>query len=253
MNPSKTVSAPPRGASAEREAAIRAQDHARITLIRHGEPDWSPNDGPSVSDPALTPFGVCQAEASARALAYHDFDALYVSPYVRAKETAAIIGEAVGMKPVAVEGIEEVGVSVEGLTQQEVHRYFVAGSQRPLNEHWEGWPDAENFHDFHQRVTAAVSNILERHACTSRQEHDFTVWNLPEKKPSIAIVAHGGTNTVILTHLLDIRPVPWEWLRFETGLAAFSILQSRPIGPEGHVWSLQNFNREDHLFAAGLR
>ncbi len=72
-------------------------------------------------------------------------------------------------------------------------------------------------------------------------------------KPSIVIVAHGGTNAVILTHLLDIRPVPWEWLRFETGLAAFSIVQARAIGPRGHVWSLQNFNREEHLFAAGLK
>ena len=58
---------------------------------------------------------------------------------------------------------------------------------------------------------------------------------------------------MILTHLLDIRPVPWEWLRFETGLAAFSILHARPIGPVNYVWSLQSFNREDHLFAAGLR
>jgi len=224
-----------------------------ITLIRHGEPDWAPNQGSSVSDPALTPFGVCQAESSGRALADRDFDALYVSPYLRARETAAIVSKSIGVEPVIVEGLEEVGVAVAGLTQQEVDRYFVAGSQRPLNEHWKGWPGAESFHAFHQRVTTTLCGILERHACHARQEHDFTVWSLPEKKPSIALVAHGGTNAVILAHLLDIRPVPWEWLRFETGLAAFSILQSRPIGPEGHVWSLQNFNCEDHLFEAGLR
>jgi hypothetical protein len=62
-----------------------------------------------------------------------------------------------------------------------------------------------------------------------------------------------GTNAVILTHLLDIRPVPWEWLRFETGLAAYSVLQARPIGPQGYVWSLLRFDREDHLVQAGLR
>jgi broad specificity phosphatase PhoE len=246
-------SLPPRGETAEQEANRRAQGHAKITLIRHGEPDWAPDKGPSVSDPALTPFGVCQAKASAQALADHDFDALYVSPYLRARETAAIISEAIGLNPLVVEGIEEVGVNVEGLNQQEVDEYFRVGSQRPLDEHWAGWPGSETFHDFHQRVTSTVTHVLERHACRPRQEHDFTVWNLPEKKPSIAIVAHGGTNAVILAHLLDIRPVPWEWLRFETGLAAFSVLQSRPIGPEGHVWSLQNFNCEEHLFEAGLR
>jgi probable phosphoglycerate mutase len=244
---------PPRGETAEREASLRAQGHARITLIRHGEPDWSPGSGPSVSDPTLTPFGVCQAKASAQALVGCEFDALYVSPYLRARETAAVVGETIGMEPIVVEGIAEVGVNVEGLTQEEVNEYFLAGSQRPLNEHWSGWPGSESFYDFHQRVTSSVTQILKQHACRPRREHDFTLWNLPEKKPSIAIVAHGGTNSVILTHLLDIRPVPWEWMRFETGLAAFSILQSRPIGPEGHVWSLQNFNCEAHLFETGLR
>jgi hypothetical protein len=58
---------------------------------------------------------------------------------------------------------------------------------------------------------------------------------------------------VSLAHLLDLDPVPWEWLRFESELAAFSVLQARPLGPAGQVWSLQNFNEVDHLAAAGLR
>ena len=61
------------------------------------------------------------------------------------------------------------------------------------------------------------------------------------------IVAHGGTNAVLATHLLDVRPVPWEWLRFESQLAAYSILQARALGDERHVWSLVNFNELDHL------
>ena len=74
-----------------------------------------------------------------------------------------------------------------------------------------------------------------------------------DPKPRIAIVAHGGTNSVALTHLLDIQPVPWEWIRFESELAAFSVLQARQVGPEGFVWSLQNFNEIDPLKAEGLR
>jgi broad specificity phosphatase PhoE len=80
----------------------------------------------------------------------------------------------------------------------------------------------------------------------------FGVWQIPERPPRIAIVAHGGTNAVALTHLLDVRPVPWEWLRFESELAAFSVLQARAVGPDGHVWSLQNFNEVDHLRSAGV-
>jgi len=143
--------------------------------------------------------------------------------------------------------------TVDGLSQEDVDRYFVEGSQRPLHEHWEGWPGAETFHEFHARVTGAIDDVLARHAATSRREHDFSVWQFASRGPSILVVAHGGTNAVALAHLLDVRPVPWEWLRFESELAAFSVLQARPIGPSGHAWSLQNFNEVDHLSAAGLR
>jgi broad specificity phosphatase PhoE len=254
MSQDQSEKPPARGATAEREARDRAKPHAQIVLLRHGEPEWSVNGGPAVSDPKLTPFGVWQAAASARVLAAEQqFDALYVSPHRRARETAAPLIKATGIEPVIVDPLAEVGVAVEGFSAHEADRYFVEGSQRPLQEHWEGWPEAETFHDFHERVTTGITDILLRHSCRAYREHDFTVWDLPEEKPSIAIVAHMGTNAVILTHLLDIRPVPWEWLRFETGLAAYSILQARPIGPKGYVWSLLQFDREDHLIQARLR
>ena len=102
-------------------------------------------------------------------------------------------------------------------------------------------------------MTGAIDDILARHGGSSVRSQDFTTWSLPDPKPRVAVVAHGGTNSVALTHLLDVRPVPWEWIRFESELAAFSVLQARPVGPEGYVWSLQNFNEIDPLRAAGLR
>jgi len=59
----------------------------------------------------------------------------------------------------------------------------------------------------------------------------------------IGVVAHGGTNSVILTHLLGIPPVPWEWIRFETPLAAYSVVALRAINDQGYIWSLQQFGR----------
>ena len=102
-------------------------------------------------------------------------------------------------------------------------------------------------------MTKALGDVLERHQIRPEREHDFTVWNLPEDRPCIAIVAHGGTNAVLVTHLLDVRPVPWEWMRFESELAAYSHVQARAVGERGHVWALVNFNELDHLRRAGLR
>ena len=176
-------------------------------------------------------------------------------PGVGPFEIAPLLGLPTIIEPVTIDGLAEVQVGVDGFDVDEVDRYFAEGARRPLADHWDGWPGAETFHDFHERVTSGIEEILKRHDCRAfrEDEHDFTLWKMPEREPSIAIVAHGGTNSVVLTHLLDIRPVPWEWLRFETGLAAFSIAQARPIGPRGHVWSLQGFNRDDHLHAAGLK
>lgn len=244
---------PPPGPQAEREWRVRQERHARITLLRHGEPDWLPGGGPSVSDPHLTPFGHAQARAAAERIARDGVDGLYVSPYRRAQETAAPLAEAAGVEPATVDDLAEVGVAVDGLTQEEVDRYFVEGSRRPLDELWDGWPGAESFHAFHARVTRGLESVLAREGLRSRREKDFTVWEMPERPPHVVIVAHGGTNAVALAHLLEVRPVPWEWLRFESELAAFSVLQARPLGPESHVWSLQNFNEVDHLGAAGLR
>jgi probable phosphoglycerate mutase len=241
------------GGAARREAELRARPHARVTLIRHGDPYWTPADGPSVGDPCLTPFGRAQAKATAERLAGDGIEAIYVSPYRRSQETAAALAEITGIAPITVDGLAEVGVAVDGLTQEQVDRYFVEGSRRPLDEHWEGWPGAETFHDFHRRVTDAVTGVLGRHGCRPVRRSEFTLWRLPAEKPRIAVVAHGGTNAVALAHLLDIRPVPWEWLRFESELAAFSVVQARAVGPDGFTWSLQNFNEIDQLRREGLR
>jgi broad specificity phosphatase PhoE len=241
------------GPAAQRERDARNRRHTTITLVRHGDPDWAPGGGPAVDDPGLTPFGRRQADAVAAALARTPLDFLYVSPYLRSRETAEPIARATGRAARVVPGLAEIGVAVAGLTQEEVDRYFEAGSRRPLREHWDGWPGAETFHAFHARVTGALAGLLAEHGIRGTREHDFTVWSAPPTPVSIAIVAHGGTNSVLLTHLLDVRPVPWEWLRFESQLAAYSVAEARPLGERGAVWSLQNFNEVDHLRAAGLR
>jgi probable phosphoglycerate mutase len=221
-------------------------------LPRHGEPDWTPNDGPSVTDAALTRLGRMQAEAAAARLANVGIDALYVSPLRRARETAEPLAKVTGLEPEVVDGLAEIGIALAGLSQTEVDGYFRQATRRRLGEHWSGWPGGESFRDFHARVTGTLASLLARHGVARESEDEFNVWTLPPRRHRIAIVAHGGTNAVALTHLLDVAAVPWEWNRFELELAAYAVVQSRPIGMTGFVWCLQNFNEVDHLRSAGL-
>lgn len=244
---------PEPGAISRREARMRADTAVEIVLLRHGEPDWTPGGGPSVLDAALTARGRLQAEAAAAALAPRAFDAIYVSPLRRAQETAEPLVKATGVAPVTLEDLAEISIPLEGISQVEVDDFFRRATQRRLADHWEGWPGGERFRDFHARVTTAIDAILARHAIPRVSEDEFTVWQIPPQRHRIAIVAHGGTNAVALTHLLDVPGVPWEWNRFEMELAAYAVVQSRAIGMSGFVWSLNNFNEVDHLRSAGLR
>jgi len=131
------------GMAARREAEVRGGLLPTLTLLRHGEPDWAPAGGATVGDPGLTPYGRAQADAAARALAARRIDALYVSPYRRAQETAAPLAERIGVTPVTLPELAEIGVRFEGLTQEAVDRVFVEASRRPLDEHWQGWPGGE--------------------------------------------------------------------------------------------------------------
>jgi broad specificity phosphatase PhoE len=71
-----------------------------IWLARHGETDANAEGRVQGSlDPALNERGREQARALAREVAPLGIRALYTSQLLRARETAAIIGEAVGLEP----------------------------------------------------------------------------------------------------------------------------------------------------------
>jgi broad specificity phosphatase PhoE len=244
---------PEPGGPAEHELARRRRGHVTVTLLRHGEPDWAPGGGASVADPGLTAYGAAQARAVAAVLAPSGVDAIYVSPLRRAQETSAPLVAATGAPAITLDALAEIDAGATGMTQEQVDRYFVEAMRRPLVQHWEGWPAGESFRDFHRRITGAAADLLGRHGIHAATHPEFTCWRVPPASLSLVVVAHGGTNAVLLTHLLDVPPVPWEWMRFESELASFSVVQARPIGEGDHVWSLQNFNEIDPLRAAGLR
>ena len=225
----------------EREDRLRKQHPIELVLIRHAEPDWS-----NQTDPGLTVQGHRAARVLAEHLSDKRFGALFCSPLRRAMETSAPIARLQQMQPTVIEGLAEISVPLAGnLSQTEVDAYFRSAANRPFKEHWQGFPGGEPFHDFHQRVTGAITDLLKRYDVCPQESDGFDVWTSPARASTlrVGIVAHGGTNAVALTHLLGVTPVPWEWLRFETPLAAYSVVGLRAINTRAHIWSLQQFGR----------
>jgi phosphohistidine phosphatase len=73
----------------------------QLWLLRHGEAE--PHDARADADRRLTPRGEDQARAAGRALAVLEvhFQAVFTSPKVRARDTAALACEALGTQVIA--------------------------------------------------------------------------------------------------------------------------------------------------------
>jgi broad specificity phosphatase PhoE len=217
-----------------------------LVLLRHAQPEWN-RDGLSQVDPGLTGLGYEQAELTAKHLAGQHFDELLVSTATRSQETAAPLRQ--HLAPARTQDrawLHEIRMpgSWEGTPAEEVERAFADARHRPRDDWWEGMPGGESFRDFHARVTIGLTAELEEVGV--HLDDDTGLWEVPRDAPRMLMVAHAGTNSVILGHLLGLEPQPWEWERFASDHASLTFLRSTRIGG-GHIFSLQRFSDVSHL------
>jgi broad specificity phosphatase PhoE len=217
-----------------------------IVLVRHGQPEWSRDDVSQV-DPALTSLGHRQAELTAKRLGAEHFDELLVSTATRAQQTADPLRQQLaGVHTEDRDWLHEIQMPAawQGTPAEEVNRALRDARFRSRDEWWEGMPGGgETFHDFHARVTIGLVAEL---AEAGIEHTDDGLWRVPEHGPRMLCVAHAGTNSVVLSHLLGIDPEPWEWERFASNHASVTIVRATPIAT-GHIFSLQLFSDVSHL------
>jgi probable phosphoglycerate mutase len=217
----------------------------RLTFIRHGEPAWVV-DGRSIDDPSLTERGRRQTELLAKHLTDLSCDEVFVSPLVRAGETAAPLLEALGMEAEEAPWLAEISAPPwDGAPEDQVLRVFAEGRARPVEEQWDGIEGGESFRDFHQRVTGGLTAMLAERG-TRPVGPGSPLWEVDSPGHHVALVAHAGTNAVAIGHLLGIDPVPWEWERFV--MRHTSVSELAPYDTAGScAFSLLRLNDVEHL------
>ena len=218
-----------------------------IVFVRHGQPQWAV-EGITQPNPYLTEKGVQQARLAADRLGSDakPVTELIVSPALRSQQTAAPISETTGLTPLTIENLVEVKMpDWEGVTEEAVIEIFKNSKDRTPDEWWDGLDGGESFRTFHNRVTGAVDLLLAQQGVT-RDESDPQLWHMKEDPGRIVIVAHGGTNSVCLTHLLGIPPAPWEWEKFVLFHGSFARVKMIPLAG-AYVPSLRTFNDQDHI------
>ncbi len=135
----------------------------------------------------------------------------------------------------------------QGKTAEEVRRFFADSRARDLAAHFESLRGGESFRHFHERVSSGLEGLLlDGHRFQIHLDAGHRLWRMPEQRRRLLIVAHEGTNAILLSHLLGLEPLPWTWLHFSSAWASITSLHLTPVA-SGAVWALEGFNRVQHL------
>lgn len=225
-----------------------------LILVRHGEPRWADASRSAVRDPGLTDRGRHQAEAAARAVGrFGPVDELLVSTATRTLETVEPIARHLDLEPDVQPWLHEIVTPPDwdGTPAEEVEHVLRTSRARPLDHWWDGLDGGESFHDFHERVCTGLDAALEERGVVAHPDDPERLWDVDPRSERIVMVAHRGTNSVIVSHLLGIEPAPWEWERFASDHASITLMRTVRIAG-GHLWSLQLFSDVGHLAAADV-
>jgi len=99
--------------------------------------------------------------------------------------------------------------------------------------------------NFVERVRAGATEFWASRGMY-RSKQTLPIWHLDRPELRIAVVAHAGTNGVLLCQLLGLDPVPWEWDRFVIQHASVSRLHSFELG-DGHSFSLTRLSDTEFM------
>jgi broad specificity phosphatase PhoE len=184
----------------------------RLVLMRHGEVEarYQRIFGGRI-DMELSPRGHEQARQLADHLRPTHFDAAYISPLRRARQTMAALVATHGDQPVVLEDLREVDFGAwTGLSWEEVGTRFGCSPFEWLEQLSRGTiPAAEPVAAFRARAARALERITSAHP-----------------NQTVAVMCHGGVIRMLLAEILGL-PFP-TLARFEVDYASISVVEFRP-------------------------
>jgi alpha-ribazole phosphatase len=171
-------------------------------------------------DVPLSPLGEAQVGALAARLRGVTLDAIYCSDLGRTRRSAEIIAAPHRLTPISDPALREFAMGRwDGLTAEEIRALDATAFDA-----WMGdverfqFPGGESLPDLEARAWPAFETIVTRHA-----------------GGAVAIVAHGGSNRVILCRALGLGPE--RLLALGQDYAALSVLEQA-----GSRWTLRMLN-----------
>lgn len=197
-----------------------------LLLIRHGETYWN-KEGKlqGVGNSPLTDLGIRQAEAASEVLTDEQFDAVYSSPSVRARETAEIVTRGIDCTIIYDEELMEWNLGVfEGLTITEIQNRFAEDYTRFISRDPEYIiPKGESSRQRYERTVNCFQRIAGNH---------------PGER--LLVITHRGVLDAVIRRIMfvDLECVI-SYSQFNCGLNTIEI--------DGDTWRLQTWGDARHL------
>jgi alpha-ribazole phosphatase len=187
----------------------------RLILVRHGQTDWNVKRRyQGHTDTLLNTTGQIQAHAVANRIENAEIDAIYSSDLQRAWATAAIIGQNIGLNPIAEPRLREMNFGIiEGMTFDEAQAKYPEMIAKWLEDRDQPPANGETSSAFSERVYAVIDDL--------RQKHDGE---------TVLLVSHGGVLLEITRMLLRMPPAARWYFKIETAsITEFTLYDETPI------------------------
>lgn len=136
-----------------------------LYLLRHGESvaNVTHTFASRKLDLPLTEFGFEQVKQIASPMKALGFSKIYTSPLIRAQQTAEIVGNTCGLKPIVLEALCEIDVGIlDGKCIEEQNRQMIYDdviSKWDKRQNQAGFQDGESLSDVKKRIDNFLSNI----------------------------------------------------------------------------------------------
>ena len=133
-----------------------------VYLARHGQTEWNvAGRRQGRLDSPLTPLGLRQAHRNADLLSSHQIDAIFTSPLGRARRTAEIVGETLGLPAQVLDELAEVAHGAwSGLTSAEIDAGWPGQrAAREQDKYAFRFPDGESYADADVRAGRALAEV----------------------------------------------------------------------------------------------
>lgn len=176
----------------------------RILIIRHAEPDYSVD--------SLTPKGRVEAELLSQRLACYKICDFYVSPYGRARDTAAYTLEKFGKKAETLPWLAEFRGRYPdrsgkwGIPWDLPPRQWSALPDQTEPDRWADDPlfDGGTVREIWDETKAGMDELMARYGFRK----DGPVWLCNgNRDETIALFCHFGIGMAVLAYLTDVSPM----------------------------------------------